>query len=171
MTDPKDGKIFDFNVKQYEEHRQCLLSAVQEERQMERYALLACAVFYSWLATQNTVGKAFLVVASFVPAVIVFLSTLRMHALANGVRTEAKYLRKLEEQIYTNAPEEYSGPTGWESFLDADGKYGKSYEISQNLFGIPYLFLPYLRQLLSLYLELKPNKAETYQRFPPNDGQ
>lgn len=59
MSDPKDGAIFDFNVKQYEEHRKTLLAVVQEERQMERYVVLACGGFYSWLATQNSGGDVF----------------------------------------------------------------------------------------------------------------
>lgn len=59
MSDPKDGAIFDFNVKRYEEHRKTLLAVVQEERQMERYVVLACGGFYSWLATQNSGGDVF----------------------------------------------------------------------------------------------------------------
>ena len=139
MSEPKDGAIFDFNVKQYEEHRKTLLAVVQEERQMERYVVLGFGGFYSWLATQQSAGDVFLGVAAFVPIVIVIFCLLRSHAIGNGVRTEAAYLRKLEERIYANAPEQYNGPRGWETFLATDGKYVKKYESSQNIFW--YLLL------------------------------
>jgi len=154
MADPQsDSRILEFNISQYEEHRRCLLAAVQEEREMERYVLIGSAAFYSWLATQSASLKSFVSVASFIPAVIVFLSTMRMHALANGISAEAGYLRLLEVEIYKSASSDYAGPVGWERFVDANGTYGKTYEMSKLLFWYSLLGLTLILGLTFLVLE------------------
>jgi hypothetical protein len=139
MNEPKDGAVFAFNVKQYEEHRAALLTVVKEERQMEQFVVLGCAGFYSWFATANVGEGGILSIAAFVPVVIIVLAMVRSNAIENGVRTQAEYLRRLEAQIYSNAPAGYAGPKGWESFLASDGEYVRKYENSQRVFW--YLML------------------------------
>ena len=131
---PIDKKIFDFSVKQYEGHHENLLRDLQEERNMERNVILACGVFYSWLATHVDDSKTFLLVTSCVPVLIVFLSTIRSNAILNGVRIKAEFLRELENYIYSNASENYRGPTGWENFIISKKTYSRKYETSQKQF-------------------------------------
>ena len=155
MSDLKSKSISDFNFKQYQELRQNLIAATNEERQMERYVLLACGIFYSWLASQSVAEKAFVVFASLLPPVIVFLATIRAIALSNGIKATADYLRKLEGQIYGEAPASYSGPRGWESFIHTNPDYGYAakFERSQRVFWVLLLVLTTLAALAFLYLK------------------
>jgi hypothetical protein len=136
---PFDEKMFDFIVKQYESHHQHLLDDMQEERTMERNVIIACGIFYSWLATRTDSGKTFLLITSCVPVVVVFLSLIRSNALLNGVRIKASFLRELEQYLFANAPENYTGPKGWEQFIVSGTTYSRKYDLSQK--GFWYLLL------------------------------
>ena len=129
-----EGKIFKFNLSQYEEHRKLLLADMQEERQNERYVLIAIAVFYSWLLTQKSLDALILGIASLIPTIIVLLGLIRSDAIFNGTVTKSKYLIELESWLYTHAPEGYQGPIGWESYLKLENKYVKRYKLSQFIF-------------------------------------
>ncbi len=155
MSDLKSESISEFNFKQYQELRQNLIAATNEERQMERYVLLACGIFYSWLASQTAAQKAFVVFASLLPPVIVLLAVIRVIALSNGIKATAEYLRELESQIYAGAPVTYGGPWGWESFIHTNRvyEYAAKFERSQRVFWGLVLVLTTLAALAFLYLK------------------
>lgn len=134
-----EQRIYDFNVKQYEDHHKHLLNDMQEERLMERNVMLACGVFYSWLSTKVDVGAIFMAIASAVPIVITTLSLIRSNALINGVTVKAEYLRVLEKEIFKNAAPSYTGPHGWESYIFKGTEYFDKYISSQRIFW--YVFL------------------------------
>lgn len=134
MLKANPEKIFDFNVKRYEEHRKCLLDDLHETRNIEKYVLLVCGALYSWLATNDIGERGYFVLAVLFPSVLAILALFRTYALIKGARTQAAYLRELENEIYNHAEEDYQGPKGWENYLYADGSYIKRHNNSALLF-------------------------------------
>jgi H+/Cl- antiporter ClcA len=126
--------ILEFNVKQYSELRSSLLAAVLEERQMERYVLLACGAFYSWFSTQRLATPLLHGFAAIIPVVIVFFALLRDSVISSGIRTQASYLVLLEKSIYSHPPKGYRGPYGWESFLKNEDSYVERYLSNHSFF-------------------------------------
>lgn len=139
-TTPGTGTAIDcaamvpFLEKQYEDLREMLLAVSAEERQMEKLALGAFGVFYSWLSTQPQRGLIFAIFVSAIPCIITSLAIVRMHALTSGMGTIASYLCSIEAHLCAQAGQMYSGPRGWETFLAAESRYVKRFHNSHYWF-------------------------------------
>lgn len=119
---------------QYNDLRKMLLAASAEERQMEKVALGAFGIFYSWLSTQPHRSLFFATFVSLIPCIITSLAIIRMQALTNGMGTIARYLCSIEAHFCAQAGRSYDGPRGWETFLAEESMYVKRFHNSHYWF-------------------------------------
>ncbi len=134
-------KVYDFYVREYENHRRHLLEHMSEERKMERNIMVACGIFYSWLSTKIDNGVGFVGMMAALPVAATIFSYFRARTIANGVRVKAEYLRQLESQVLVPDAPAQNKPIGWEQFIQAfeKGNYSKKYDHSLHGFWLMFI--------------------------------
>lgn len=100
-----------FLVDELEELRQKINQAVQEARQLERYALTLTGVIWTWLITHNSSSVTWL--GWWIPCLISFLGTIRAKALYDEISTLSGYIAAKEKLFL-------GGSGGWESHINSE---------------------------------------------------
>jgi hypothetical protein len=99
----------DFHKEEYQSLRKEIEASVREARDLEKYALLATAAVWTWLAAKgrHVTNPQF----NWIPAVIVILAIVRSVALLLSIRKIAAYIQTVEAEFACHPPK------GWETFV------------------------------------------------------
>lgn len=98
MPVPANNQTTDFLIKEYESLRTEMNEAVKETRTIERHAVIAIGIIWSWLAlTENAPYRQLI----WLPLIIVLFSAYRAYGLTAHIDTIAKYLTKIESFFIT----------------------------------------------------------------------
>ena len=107
--EPQRVNLTEFIISECEHIRQAYDDRVNQTRLLERYALLATGLIWSWCATHmDSPAIQFL---KWMPMVITFLLGLRAWGNAKAIFTTRDYLVRIEKQI--DLPEGF----GWGNYL------------------------------------------------------
>ncbi|BBH13350.1 hypothetical protein JD974_12220 [Chromobacterium haemolyticum] len=105
----------DFMKEEYLTLRKEVETAVAELSNVERQALFASAIIYSWLSTTK-LSSPVISLAWFVPTIIIFFSGLRCYTIGQHLRRLSTYIKKIEAEMASQ--NQYA--TGWEHFHSAE---------------------------------------------------
>ena len=98
----------DFHLKEYDSLRKEIEFSIQEARTIERQALIATALVWTWLVTHTDVNLP--AISWWVPMFFAILGGAKCYRLLKGVNRAAVYILKLETILTTDE-------LGWEHFL------------------------------------------------------
>src|SRR5256885_2245536 len=98
----------DFLLKEYDALRKEIDACLEEQRQLERYALVACAGIYTWIATNNKFA-----IALCIPPLLTVMMATRAMALWMQFGQMGAYIRMVEATLLTSTK-----ARGWETFLE-----------------------------------------------------
>jgi hypothetical protein len=101
----------DFMKEEYLTLRKEVETAVAELSNVERQALFASAIIYSWLSTTKF-SSSVIWFAWFVPTIIVTFSGFRCYTIGQHLRRLSTYIKKIEAEM--TSQNQYA--TGWEHF-------------------------------------------------------
>ncbi|OQS40525.1 hypothetical protein [Chromobacterium haemolyticum] len=101
----------DFMKEEYLTLRKEVETAVAELSNVERQALFASAIIYSWLSTTKF-SSSVIWLAWFVPTMIISFSGLRCFTIGQHLRRLSTYIKKIEAEMASQ--NQYA--TGWEHF-------------------------------------------------------
>lgn len=109
-SDAAQGIQPDFYKSQYEGLRREIELNITESRSIERYAAIAVAVVWAWLATNGTSDRYHWF--WFIPVILTILGILRSRAIQKHFHVISKYLRTIEDRVCDSKTE------GWETFIN-----------------------------------------------------
>ena len=101
----------DFHLKEYDSLRKEIELSIQEARTIERQALIATALVWTWLVTHADVNLP--TISWWVPMFFAVLGGAKCYRLLKSVNRAAVYILELEKILTTDG-------LGWEHFLFKD---------------------------------------------------